>query len=82
MKNSKQVSKHFRKTQTTELAHRVPARTGPWLAKRGTFWRNFRKKISQYGKNGKGNPLGFFNINSVAKYQKVEGVPYGDIENF
>ena len=28
----------------------------------------------------KRDPLGFFNIHPVAKYQKMEGGPFGDIE--
>ena len=31
-------------------------------------------------KNVKGGPLGFFNIHPVAKYQKTEGGPFGDIK--
>ena len=30
----------------------------------------------------RGDPLGFFNIHSVAKYQKNEGGPFEDIKNF
>ena len=29
-----------------------------------------------------GNPLGYFNIHSVAKYQKNEGEPFGESKNF
>ena len=39
--------------------------------------KTFPKKISQCRKNLKGDPLGFFNIHSVAKHQKVEGDPLG-----
>ena len=34
------------------------------------------KKID--GKNGNGDPLRFFNIHSVGKYQKIEGGPLGN----
>ena len=34
---------------------------------------NFRKKVSQCRKTEKWEPLGFFNIHSVAKHQKIEG---------
>ena len=30
------------------------------------------KKVSQCRKTGRGDPLGFFNIHSVAKHQKIE----------
>ena len=29
-------------------------------------------------KTERGDPLGFFNIHSVAKYQKIERGPFGD----
>ena len=32
-----------------------------------------RKKVSQCRKTERGDPLGFFNIHSVAKRQKIEG---------
>ena len=31
-------------------------------------------------KNVKGDPLGFFNIHSVAKHQKIEGGPFEDFK--
>ena len=31
-------------------------------------------------KTVKGGPLGFFNIRSVAKYQKIEGRTFGDMK--
>ena len=34
--------------------------------------KHFRKKVSQCRKTKSGNPLGFFNIHSVAKHQKIE----------
>ena len=34
---------------------------------------NFLKKVSQCRKTERGDPLGFFNIHSVAKHQKIEG---------
>ena len=34
---------------------------------------NFRIKVSQCRKTERGDPLGFFNIHSVAKHQKIEG---------
>ena len=33
-------------------------------------------------KNVKGDPLGFFNIHSVAKHQKIEGDPLKTLKNF
>ena len=41
----------------------------------GTLWRKnkFSKKCLTMPKNRKGDPLGFFNIHSVAKHQKIEG---------
>ena len=30
-------------------------------------------------KTERGDPLGFFNIHSVGKYQKIEGGPFGEI---
>ena len=67
-----------------------PASASPWRAKRGTLPKlstflsqlkgpfgektNFRKKVSQCRKTERGDPLGFFNIHSVAKHQKIEGV--------
>ena len=33
-------------------------------------------------KNIKGGPLGFFNIHSVAKHQKIEGGPFEDFKKF
>ena len=42
---------------------------------------HFREKISQCRKKTeRGDPLGFFNIHSVAKHQKNAGGPFG--ENF
>ena len=42
---------------------------------RWTLWRktNFRNKFSQCRKTEKGDPLGFLNIQSVPKHQKIEG---------
>ena len=34
---------------------------------------HFREKISQCRKTERGDPLGFFNIHSVAKFQKIAG---------
>ena len=39
---------------------------------------NFRKKVSQCRNTERGDPLGFFNIHSVAKQQKIEGGPFGE----
>ena len=41
----------------------------------GTLWRKnkFSKKKSHSAEKQKGDPLGFFNIHSVAKHQKIEG---------
>ena len=33
----------------------------------------FEKKVSQCRKTERGDPLGFFNIHSVAKHEKIEG---------
>ena len=33
-------------------------------------------------KNVKGGPLGFFNIHSGAKHQKIEGGPFEDFKKF
>ena len=33
----------------------------------------FEKKVSQCRKTERGDPLGFINIHSVAKHQKIEG---------
>ena len=33
----------------------------------------FETKVSQCRKTERGDPLGFFNIHSVAKHQKIEG---------
>ena len=33
-------------------------------------------------KNVKGDPLGFLNIHSIAKFKKNEGGPFEDIKNF
>ena len=30
-------------------------------------------------KTERGDPLGFFNIHSVGKYQQIEGGPFGEI---
>ena len=37
----------------------------------------FSGKISQCRKTERGDPLGFFNIHSVAKHQKMQGNPLG-----
>ena len=34
---------------------------------------SLEKKVSQCQKTERGDPLGFFNIHSVAKHQKIEG---------
>ena len=46
-----------------------------------TLWKktNFQKKVSQCRKIERGDPLGFLNIHSVAKHQKIEGGPFGKI---
>ena len=36
------------------------------------------KKFNNAEKTGRGDPLGFNNIHSVAKHQKIEGGPFGD----
>ena len=38
----------------------------------------FGKKISQCRNNCEGDPLGFSNIHSDAKQQKIEGGPFGE----
>ena len=38
----------------------------------------FREKISMPKKTERGDPLGFFNIHSVAKHQKNAGAPFGE----
>ena len=50
---------------------------------RGTLWRKnkFSNKSLTMPKNWKGDPLGFFNIHSVAKHQKIEGGPFWE-KNF
>ena len=41
--------------------------------------KNFVKKVSQCRKTERGDPLGFFNIHSVAKPQKrLKGGPFGE----
>ena len=70
-----------------------PASASPWRAKRGTlpklstllsqlkgglFGENFFFKVSQCRKTERGDPLGFFNIHSVAKHQKNAGGPFGE----
>ena len=40
---------------------------------------NFFEKSHNAEKKVKGGPLGFFNIHSVAKLQKIEGRPFGEI---
>ena len=47
------------------------------------LWRKnkFSKKKSQCRKTEKGDPLGFFNIHSVAKHRKNAGGPFGE-KNF
>ena len=43
----------------------------------------FRKKSHSVEKCKRGDPSGFINIHSVAKYQKTRrGGPFGDIKNF
>ena len=44
----------------------------------GTLLRKKIENVSQCRKKLKGGPLGFFNIHSVGKYQKIEGGPFGD----
>ena len=49
------------------------------------FLKNFRKKNckSHSAEKSERDPLGFFNIRSVAKYQnKLKGGPFEDIKNF
>ena len=47
---------------------------------------NFQKTINEnfnsliVPENVKGGPLGFFNIHSVAKHQKIEGGPFEDFK--
>ena len=36
-------------------------------------WTDWRAKVSQCQKTERGDPLGFFNIHSVAKHQKNAG---------
>ena len=40
---------------------------------------NFEQSHSAENSEKKGDPLGFFNILSVAKYQKLKGGLFGDI---
>ena len=42
----------------------------------------FGKKSHNAEKTERGDPLGFSNINSVAKQQKIEGGPFEEKENF
>ena len=42
----------------------------------------FQKMSHSAEKCKRGDPLGFINIYSVAKYQKLERGPFGDIKNF
>ena len=44
--------------------------------------KKYKSFKSHSAKNVKGNSLGFFNIHSVAKCQKIEGGSLGDIKNF
>ena len=44
--------------------------------------KNFLKKAHNAEKYSKGDPLGFFNIHSVGKYQKIEGGPFGGKQIF
>ena len=84
-----------RNTQTTELARAPRAVKGGTLlnfltsivAKQedccknegGPFWEFFWKKFQNAEKNGKGDPLEFFNILSVAKHQKMKKDLWGKI---
>ena len=40
--------------------------------------KKFPKKLYNAEKTERGDPLGFFNIHSVAKHQKIEGGPFGE----
>ena len=40
--------------------------------------KKFFKKVSQCRKTVGGDPLGFFNIHFVGKYQKIEEGPFGE----
>ena len=42
------------------------------------YWKIFLKKSHNAEKTERGDPLGFFNIHSVGKYQKIEGGPFGE----
>ena len=65
------------------VARRGPLARAPGALKGGhfrscvfwkTLWREkFFREVSQCRKTERGDPLGFFNINSVAKHQKIEG---------
>ena len=62
------------------VARRGPLARAPGALKGGTLWRKnkFSNKSLTMPKNGKGDPLGFSNIHSVAKQQKkLKGDPLG-----
>ena len=40
--------------------------------------KKFPKKVSQCLKTERGDPLGFFNIQSAAEHRKIEGGPFGE----
>ena len=68
-----------------------PAQVGPYLKLKNskrtskcqsisefeTFYEKMKKKSQNAEKNKREDPLGFFNIHSVAKLQKIEGGPFG-----
>ena len=71
LKNSKRTSK----CQFTVLENRKSKKNGPSVAVEGWPFgekTNFRK-VSQCRKTERGDPLGFLNTHSIAKYQKIEG---------
>ena len=43
---------------------------------------NFEQSHSAENSEKRGDPLGFFNILSVAKYQKIERTLWGHLKNF